>query len=551
MAVIKKAAQGGLVLAFLLVCAGVALFLHRFTIMGSSQLYLEWESAAICTAEGGVQPFDPAGGEPALDEGEWFRFTATLPARADSGSYLIFEFGGAACRILVDGQELYASAAPLAQDTVNLGRALISLPAGGGEPLVMEIRPLGETLGIFPPLLRLSADPSDARGNIAYANHYGFSAGAMALTLVLLWGLFLLSAAGRRPDWRLLLLLVAAACLTVQPIATAYGWYFFPQPWLSLLSWTGMPVVAAAALALYLALRRGRAFRRSFRMAVLWSLGALLVCVVVSALRGGYLASYLAAEWSALLATGYHDGLLYWLTVWLVGVCALLSGLDMLHATIQMQTRARALALKNRLVMENYRHLEEKMQETAALHHEWSHQLTLLGGMYEAKDWDAIGHYLETVQARSRQTALWTENLALNAMLQHTSAQADKAGIRLDVSAMLPRTLPIPEEDLCTFFMNLLENALEAAAQAEAGERFIRLRLSIKNGYLTVLCENSYGGRLSVDEHGKLHTTKPEPESHGFGLSLMQKIAEAYGSILDISYTGTVFTVQTALKLPA
>ena len=67
---------------------------------------------------------------------------------------------------------------------------------------------------------------------------------------------------------------------------------------------------------------------------------------------------------------------------------------------------------------------------------------------------------------------------------------------------------------------------------------------------MAVFCENAYDGVLSTDQHGKLRTTKPEPESHGFGLALMKKIAEKYNSILDVSYTDTIFTVQTALKLP-
>ena len=49
---------------------------------------------------------------------------------------------------------------------------------------------------------------------------------------------------------------------------------------------------------------------------------------------------------------------------------------------------------------------------------------------------------------------------------------------------------------------------------------------------------------------GGLLSRKSHPEFHGFGIAKMRALAEKYKSILDISYTDTVFTVQTALKLP-
>ena len=69
---------------------------------------------------------------------------------------------------------------------------------------------------------------------------------------------------------------------------------------------------------------------------------------------------------------------------------------------------------------------------------------------------------------------------------------------------MLPPKLSIPEENLCPLFMNLLDNALEAAGQAEEGNRFIHLRTYIRSGFLAVLCENGCNGCLSTDQNGRL-----------------------------------------------
>jgi hypothetical protein len=158
--------------------------------------------------------------------------------------------------------------------------------------------------------------------------------------------------------------------------------------------------------------------------------------------------------------------------------------------------------------------------------------LTALNTMYEGRNFDGIRRFLTELKGQNRQTSQvqFTQHFAINAMLT-------------------PK-LSIPEENLCTLFMNLLGNALEAAGQAEKGNRFIHLRTYIRSGFLAVLCENGYNGCLSTDQDGRLRSTKPESEAHGFGLALMETIAKKYKSILDVSYTETVFTIQTALKLP-
>ena len=45
-------------------------------------------------------------------------------------------------------------------------------------------------------------------------------------------------------------------------------------------------------------------------------------------------------------------------------------------------------------------------------------------------------------------------------------------------------------------------------------------------------------------------TTKGDAASHGFGLARMRAVAEKYDSILDVSWTDSRFTVQTAPQFP-
>ena len=247
--------------AFAVICVGLVVFLHQFTVVDGSWTYLDWEQSSIVSADGEQRDFDPMAGEPTLENGESFRFALTVPERSETGSYLVFEITGAETTVFLNGQEIYAAGAAAQEHTINLGQVQLPLPAGEAEELVMEVRPLSNSMGLFPPLLRLIADPSDTKSKIAYGNYYRLPAGAMALALALIWGLFLYGVFNRKTDW--LLLVLTGIGLTVHPIAVEYGWYFLSEPLLSALCWRGIPLLSALALMIYLLLHRERIFLKA------------------------------------------------------------------------------------------------------------------------------------------------------------------------------------------------------------------------------------------------------------------------------------------------
>lgn len=230
-------------------------------------------------------------------------------------------------------------------------------------------------------------------------------------------------------------------------------------------------------------------------------------------------------------------------------LCAVQVVTGVVHSMLLRQHRMQAIKSNSQAVQEKYEQAQASVRQTAVFRHEWKNHIATLYLLAQKQDQEGIRNYLNRPDGELEQLSPknYTANPTVNTILQRFAAQAEKHGVAFRVSAMLPETLQIREEDLCGFLFNLLDNALEAASQAEQREVFCSMQ--VRRQYLAISCENTYGGILRTDENGQLLTTKGDVSDHGFGLLKMRTIAEKYDSVLDISYDECRFTVMTALKL--
>jgi len=213
------------------------------------------------------------------------------------------------------------------------------------------------------------------------------------------------------------------------------------------------------------------------------------------------------------------------------------------------QRQMQAMKSSAQAVQEKFEQAQATLRQTAAFRHDLKNHVAALELLARKQDTAEIQNYLNRLDGALEQLSpqVFTANTTVNTILQRFAAQAKEAGVTFRVNAMLPERLSIPDEDLCAFLFNLLDNALEAAAQTEPGEIFCSLQ--IRQQYLAIRCENTYWGPLRTDSGGGLLTTKDSPNDHGFGLIKMRAVAEKYGSVLDITHADGRFTVLTALKI--
>ena len=101
---------------------------------------------------------------------------------------------------------------------------------------------------------------------------------------------------------------------------------------------------------------------------------------------------------------------------------------------------------------------------------------------------------------------------------------------------LLPEKISINTTDLSSIFFNLLDNAIEACSASGNPDPEIRLSANISNGFLTVYMHNTKNPMQTFTHK----TTKSEPGSHGYGLSIIEDICQRYnGSYQWIDHNNT------------
>ena len=191
------------------------------------------------------------------------------------------------------------------------------------------------------------------------------------------------------------------------------------------------------------------------------------------------------------------------------------------------------------------RHLGEVRSihtEMRGYKHDFHHHLQALKGQLEAGEIERALLYIDELdnQLMNVDTLLKTGNVSLDAILSAKIAQAKAEGISVTVKAAVPDTLTISDVELSIVAGNLLDNAIEACRTA-AGERFIRIYMTIKGKMLYFSMLNSAGEKQK--KKGSLFFSKKDG-LHGFGLRRAEAIIEEHGGWVKYNSEDGAFTSE-------
>ncbi len=202
--------------------------------------------------------------------------------------------------------------------------------------------------------------------------------------------------------------------------------------------------------------------------------------------------------------------------------------------------------------VENYKFAAAAAEKDREARHEFHHHITALHILLSNQDYAGAESYLEKIsQATARSTAYtYTPHILLNAMLSEYEKRFAASQTSSEYAISVSTSLMIEDLDLCQFLSNLLDNALEANSHLPPELRRVSLTIRQTGNFLFFSCENPYDpARLSPTENG-FDTSKSDAYSHGYGISIMKRIAEKYNGIFRIRIQDGIFIATANICTP-
>ncbi|MGN1021393.1 MAG: sensor histidine kinase [Aristaeellaceae bacterium] len=212
-----------------------------------------------------------------------------------------------------------------------------------------------------------------------------------------------------------------------------------------------------------------------------------------------------------------------------------------------------ALRQKAEMEAEKYHATKLNYDELRAIRHEIKNHNFYLKALLDEGKIDIARQYLERVSARGTRylKSFDSGNYAIDVVMNHEMAAARELGVTLKPNILVPRQLPFRDEDICSLLSNLLDNAMEAAAQSGKENPEVEISILPRQEYLFFRVINPVDSAIPEKRRMTLETTKTRhTELHGFGTRIIRRIAERYHGSVKYSMREGNFITDVMLEMP-
>ena len=209
---------------------------------------------------------------------------------------------------------------------------------------------------------------------------------------------------------------------------------------------------------------------------------------------------------------------------------------------LDLRAEQKLMEQRTELTMASYKYLRHQHEEVMMMRHDMLRHFHTLHSMGGDEKRTA---YLEELigQNQKIRTVVQSGNEMMDIILNGKLGAAVDAGIRVDIPHVAtPEKLPLSDPDLCGLIMNIVDNAITAASTA--AEPYILLKIHERDGFLGIVCENSFEPQEPETEAKK--ETVPE---HGLGLKIVRTIVAKYSGVITEKNDGDRFTVKIVIPL--
>ncbi len=201
---------------------------------------------------------------------------------------------------------------------------------------------------------------------------------------------------------------------------------------------------------------------------------------------------------------------------------------------------------RSELAQQSYETMRRQHEEVMMLRHDMAKHLALLQKLVKEKQ--AAAYLNELIGENKKiRSVIQSGNHILDIILNARLADAAELGIELQiVSTNTPDTLPLSDKDMCALFVNIMDNAIAAAAAPGIEKPYIRLDMHMNDSFFVFVCQNSstrtYVKQKSPLQRGRLN-------KHGLGMKIIRQIISRYGNLIETEHGTDYYTITIALPL--
>ncbi len=131
-------------------------------------------------------------------------------------------------------------------------------------------------------------------------------------------------------------------------------------------------------------------------------------------------------------------------------------------------------------------------------------------------------------------------------ILNRKISEAQKQHIKIYTEITLPNELSVDDENFCTIFLNLFNNAIEACGKIDSPD--IHILLKVVKNYLCCEIKNK-ADMDAIRSNPELVSTKKDRDNHGLGLKIVNETINDCDGIFQTSVEGNYFLSKFMLPL--
>lgn len=273
-----------------------------------------------------------------------------------------------------------------------------------------------------------------------------------------------------------------------------------------------------------------------------WRYRSCLFLLVAAVVGAGLLAAYIIRRWRREQALTPLQMLVM---SFFPGIVVVLNIVQMVNDQMLLQQTLMVEAVRQKKSAEA---LLESYKTQRRLTHEFTNHTEALALLLQQGDYEGAKAYLSTLTKTiaANTTIMNTHNPLLDALLSKKYEEASRKGVMVYFDLPDLQDMPMGQTDLVIVLSNLLNNAIEAAAQADPPEVYVRMRKSEDEVVLSV--RNRVEKDLNLAD-GQLPRISQKGAGHGFGLWNVRDVLKKYGGEYTISCRGCWFRFTCTIPL--